>query len=55
MSDMNLVTAIAAAVPNIKRGSLVVFGDIFGGRIDNWHEVVGAAENDDGSVAVHFN
>jgi hypothetical protein len=30
---------IAACLPDVKRGSLVVFGDIFGGRIDNIHTV----------------
>jgi hypothetical protein len=30
---------IAGVLPDVKRGSLVVFGDIFGGRIDNVHVV----------------
>jgi len=29
-------------IPDVKRGSLVVFGDIFGGRIDDIHTVTGA-------------
>jgi hypothetical protein len=43
MTDVTgLVEAIARALPNLKRGSLVVFGDIFGGRIDNIHSAVSA-------------
>jgi hypothetical protein len=30
---------ITDRLPDVKRGSLVVFGDIFGGRIDNIHVV----------------
>jgi hypothetical protein len=29
-------------IPDVKRGSLVVFGDIFGGRIDDIHTVTPA-------------
>lgn len=49
-----LAKAIREALPNIKRGSLAVFGDIFGGRIDNIHTVVGVHANADGSVVVEF-
>lgn len=38
----------------MKRGSLVVFGDIFGGRIDNIHTVTGAVSNPDGSLTLEF-
>lgn len=44
-----IADAIARSLPDVKRGSLAVFGDIFGGRIDNIHSVraaraVGAPE-----------
>lgn len=35
----DLVSAIARALPNVGAGSLAVFGDVFGGRIDNIHTV----------------
>ena len=54
MSETALVTAIERELPNIKSGSLVVFGDIFGGRVDNIHRVVGAVENEDGSTTAQF-
>lgn len=38
----DLAGRIAQLLPRIKRGSLVVFGDIFGGRIDNIHIVTSA-------------
>jgi hypothetical protein len=50
----DLVTAISDALPDIKSGSLAVFGDIFGGRVDNTHCVVGAVANDDGSATIQF-
>jgi hypothetical protein len=37
---------ISKALPQIKDGSLVVFGDIFGGRIDNVHVVTSAVADD---------
>jgi len=46
--------AINNAIPNIKRGSLAVFGDIFGGRIDNIHRIVGARANPDESLTILF-
>ena len=39
-SDM--ANDIARLLPNLKKGSLVVFGDIFGGPIDNIHRVIAA-------------
>jgi hypothetical protein len=48
------VEAVKQALPNVKRGSLVVYGDIFGGRIDNIHTVVGAVANPDGTATVNF-
>jgi hypothetical protein len=53
-SGREFAGAVAAAIPHVKRGSLVVFGDIFGGRIDNIHTVVGAVANTDGSVTLSF-
>lgn len=51
----DLAAAIAASVPNIKRGSLVVFGDIFGGRIDNIHIVTAArSEGDPERLTIEF-
>ena len=38
-----LVSAINVSLPRLKSGSLAVFGDIFGGRIDNIHTVLSAA------------
>lgn len=46
---------LKAAVPNLKRGSLVVWGDIFGGRIDNIHSVVDVAVIEEGCVQIVFN
>jgi hypothetical protein len=37
-----MATDIARLLTELKKGSLVVFGDIFGGRIDNIHSVVSA-------------
>jgi hypothetical protein len=51
---VDLVDAIMQALPDIKSGSLAVFGDIFGGRVDNIHHVVSAAHNDDGSILIEF-
>jgi hypothetical protein len=51
----SLVAAVREASPRIAAGSLSVFGDIFGGRIDNIHFVMGATLNDDGSATVSFN
>jgi len=35
----SIAQRITSCPPNVKRGSLVVYGDIFGGRIDNIHVV----------------
>ena len=47
--------AINEALGAIKQGSLVVFGDIFGGRIDNIHVITGAHAEQDGRLIVEFN
>jgi hypothetical protein len=31
---------LRARIPNLKQGSLSVFGDVFGGRVDNIHTIV---------------
>lgn len=36
-----LAADLAARLPRLKSGSLSVFGDVFGGRIDNVHVIVG--------------
>ncbi len=41
-SAVDLAAVIAQLLPDVKRGSLVVFGDVFGGRIDNIHTVTSA-------------
>jgi hypothetical protein len=51
---VDLADAIRDSLPRIKSGSIVVFGDVFGGRIDNVHCVVGATFNPDGSTSVQF-
>lgn len=33
--EQRIAEVITRSLPDVKRGSLVVFGDIFGGRIDN--------------------
>jgi hypothetical protein len=38
----DLAAKILQLIPHVKRGSLVVFGDIFGGRIDNIHTITAA-------------
>jgi hypothetical protein len=38
----DLAAEISQLIPHVRRGSLVVFGDIFGGRIDNIHTVIAA-------------
>lgn len=46
---------ITAQWPDILRGSIAVFGDIFGGRIDNIHTVISAEAADDPErLIVHF-
>jgi hypothetical protein len=47
MTADQLADEINELVPKLKRGSLSVFGDIFGGRIDNVHIVASAAADGD--------
>lgn len=41
-SAPDLAAEISQLIPHVRRGSLVVFGDVFGGRIDNIHTVTAA-------------
>lgn len=50
----NLVARVTARLPDIAGGSLAIFGDIFGGRIDNVHRIVGAELDPDGSALLRF-
>jgi hypothetical protein len=55
-SASDLAAEISQLIPHVKRGSLVVFGDIFGGHIDNIHSVVVAkALSDAERLVVEFN
>ena len=52
----DLAAEISRLLPNVKHASLVVFGDIFGGRIDNIHMVTAAvAAGDPERLIVEFN
>jgi hypothetical protein len=52
----DLAAEISRRLPDIKRGSLVVYGDIFGGRIDNIHIVTSAhAVGEPERLVVEFN
>lgn len=54
-SASDLAAEISLLIPDVKRGSLVVFGDIFGGRIDNIHTVTSAeALGDPERLVVEF-
>lgn len=46
----DLAAQLAAQLPRVKVGSVAVFGDIFGGRVDNIHVVVGARADGDALV-----
>jgi hypothetical protein len=51
----DVAAEIRSKLPNVKRGSLSVFGDIFGGRVDNIHVVTSArAEGEPGRLIVTF-
>jgi len=42
-------------LPRVKSGSIVMFGEIFGGRIDNIHTAIGIeTRNSDGALVVRF-
>lgn len=46
-SSREAAEQITAQLPDVTRGSIAVFGDIFGGRIDNIHTVISAEAADD--------
>jgi hypothetical protein len=51
----DVAAKITARVPDVKRGSLSAFGDIFGGRVDNIHTVTSAtAEGEPARLVVVF-
>jgi hypothetical protein len=51
-----LAAEISRLIPDVKRGSLVVFGDIFGGRIDNIHIVTSVhADSEPERLVIDFN
>jgi len=57
---MGIASAIAGEInrrlPDVKCGSLAVFGDIFGGRVDNIHTIVSArAFEADDLLVINFN
>jgi hypothetical protein len=45
---------LATRIPALKSGSLSVFGDIFGGRIDNIHVIVGVQAVDEDCLVLYF-
>jgi hypothetical protein len=52
----DLAAQISRLIPDVKRGSLVVFGDIFGGRIDNIHTVTSVhADSEPERLVIDFN
>jgi hypothetical protein len=57
MTQASYIAAeIEAKLPSIKGGSLAVWGDIFGGRVDNWHVVISAeAVVESDLVLIRFN
>ena len=42
MTTQEIAADLTARMSSLKRGSLSVFGDVFGGRIDNVHTMVAA-------------
>ena len=42
-----LAEDLRSRLPSLKRGSLRVFGDVFGGRVDNVHTIVGVRARGD--------
>jgi len=54
MSAESIVSEIVQRLPTLKRGSLSVYDDIFGGRIDNIHTVTGAHALGPSRVVIEF-
>ncbi|WP_372735367.1 hypothetical protein [Nocardioides sp.] len=48
----DIAADIGQRIPEVKSGSLAVYGDVFGGRVDNIHTVVRAHVDDDGACLV---
>jgi hypothetical protein len=53
-SAESIVSEIVQRLPTLKRGSLSVYGDIFGGRMDNIHTVTGAHALGPSRVVIEF-
>lgn len=53
-STREIADGLAAHLAALKSGSLSVFGDIFGGRIDNIHVIVGVRVVGDDCLALDF-
>lgn len=49
-----LAGGLATRIPALKSGSLSVFGDIFGGRMDNIHVIVGVRPVDAECLVLDF-
>lgn len=47
MTTPEIAADLASRLSRLASGSLSVFGDIFGGRLDNVHRVVGVAADED--------
>lgn len=56
-NEADAATDISHKLPGVKSGSLVVYGDIFGGRIDNIHVITAAEVSPDRPerLIIHFN
>lgn len=51
----DIATEIAGRLPDVRSGSLVVFGDVFGGHVDNIHTATSAEVTDQPErLVVHF-
>lgn len=50
----DLAVDLEVRIPTLKQGSLLVFGDIFGGRVDNLHVIVDARVVGDDCLALDF-
>ena len=48
-----MAAQLVSLLPRLKRGSLSVYGDVFGGRVDNVHTVV-AARAVDARLVIEF-
>ncbi len=53
-TTQEIAGGLATRIPALKSGSLSVFGDIFGGRIDNIHVIVGVKAVDEDCLVLDF-